>query len=65
MVVQGNPARLVFLKLRHGTATLKGTQTSDKLRGPSTVVRARGLYLVVYADFTTSQKPFTVAGLPR
>jgi len=65
VVVQGNPAQLVFLKLRHGTATLERTQTSDKLRGPSTVARARGLYLVVNADFATSQLPFTVAGLPR
>jgi sugar lactone lactonase YvrE len=65
VVVQGDPAHLSFLKLRHGTATLKRTQTSDLLRGPSTVARARGLYLVVNADFATSQKPFTVAGLPR
>jgi hypothetical protein len=65
VVVQGSPAQLAFLKLRHGTATLKRTQTSDKLRGPSTVARARGLYLVVNADFATSQLPFTVAGLPR
>jgi WD40 repeat protein len=65
LVVQGNPAQLVFLKLRHGTATLEDTQTSNKLRGPSTVARARGLYLVVNADFATSQRPFTVAGLPR
>jgi hypothetical protein len=65
VVVQGNPAQLVFLKLRHGTATLEDTQPSDQLRGPSTVARARGLYLVVNADFTTSQRPFTVAGLPR
>lgn len=35
------------------------------LRGPSTVDRAKGLYLVVNADFNTSQTPFTVAGLPR
>ena len=65
VVVQGNPAQLAFLKLRHGTATLKDTQTSDNLRGPSTVARARDLYLVVNADFATSQLPFTVAGLPR
>jgi len=42
-----------------------GTQTSDKLRGPSTVDRAKGLYLVVNADFTGNRRPFTVAGLPR
>lgn len=67
VVVQGNPAQLSFLKLRAGArrATLEGTQTSDKLRGPSTVDRADGLYLVVNADFATSQRPFTVAGLPR
>jgi sugar lactone lactonase YvrE len=67
VVVQGDPAQLSFLKLRHGarTARLQRTQTSDKLRGPSTVDRARNLYLVVNADFNTSTKPFTVAGLPR
>jgi hypothetical protein len=67
IVVQGNPAQLSFLKLRAGArrATLEATQTSDKLRGPSTVDRADGLYLVVNADFATGQRPFTVAGLPR
>jgi hypothetical protein len=67
VVVQGNPAQLSFVKLRGGArrATLERTQTSDKLRGPSTVERARSLYLVVNADFATSQRPFTVAGLPR
>jgi sugar lactone lactonase YvrE len=67
VVVQGNPAQLSFLKLRNGArrAELEGTQTSDKLRGPSTVDRAKGLYLVVNADFGGNRKPFTVAGLPR
>jgi DNA-binding beta-propeller fold protein YncE len=67
VVVQGNPAQLSFLKLRGGArrATLEDTRTSDILRGPSTVARAKGLYLVVNADFATSQRPFTVAGLPR
>src|SRR3954452_917322 len=67
VVVQGNPAQLSFLKLRRDarTAKLERTQTSDKLRGPSTVDRARKLYLVVNADFNTSTKPFTVAGLPH
>jgi Cu-Zn family superoxide dismutase len=66
VAVQGNPAQLAFLKLRRGAreAKLVRTQTSKKLRGPSTVDRAKGLYLVVNADFTTSRKPFTVAGLP-
>ena len=61
------PPQLSFLKLRHGAreAKLKRTQTSTKLRGPSTVDAAKGLYLVVNADFATSTKPFTVAGLPR
>jgi hypothetical protein len=67
VVVQGSPAQLSFLKLRAGArqATQQGTRTSDKLRGPSTVDRADGLYLVVNADFETSKRPFTVAGLPR
>jgi Cu-Zn family superoxide dismutase len=67
VVVQGDPAQLSFLKLRKSArrAKLERTQTSDKLRGPSTVDRAKKLYLVVNADFGTSTKPFTVAGLPR
>jgi sugar lactone lactonase YvrE len=67
VVVQGGPAQLSFVKLRGGArrATLRRTQMSDKLRGPSTVDRARDLYLVVNADFATSQRPFTVAALPR
>jgi Cu-Zn family superoxide dismutase len=67
VVVQGDPAQLSFVELRDGarTATLERTQTSDLLRGPSTVDRAEDLYLVVNADFDTSQLPFTVAGLPR
>jgi sugar lactone lactonase YvrE len=67
VVVQGDPAQLTFLKLRSGArrAAFQRTQTSDALRGPSTVDRARGLYLVVNADFDTSQTPFTVAGLRR
>lgn len=67
VVVQGDPAQLSFVDLHEGArrATLERTQTSDKLRGPSTVDRANGLYLVVNADFDTSRRPFTVAGLPR
>jgi len=44
---------------------IKRTRTSALLKGPSTIARARGTYLVVNADFATSTKPFTVAGLPR
>jgi sugar lactone lactonase YvrE len=67
VVVQGDPAQLSFVNLHDGArrATLERTQTSDKLRGPSTVDLANGLYLVVNADFDTSRRPFTVAGLPR
>jgi Cu-Zn family superoxide dismutase len=66
VVVTGNPAQLNFVKLRDGAsrAELQGTQTSTLLKGPSTVARAKKLYLVVNADFATSTKPFTVAGLP-
>jgi Cu-Zn family superoxide dismutase len=68
VVVQGAPRnQLTFLKLRRGAREVRfeRTRTSSKLRGPSTVEVAKGLYLVVNADFATSQKPFTVAGLPR
>jgi hypothetical protein len=67
IVVQGSPAGLLFLKLKHhaSTAKLVATQTDPTLRGPSTVARARHLYLVVNADFATNTTPFTVSGLPR
>jgi Cu-Zn family superoxide dismutase len=68
VVVTGNPAQLNFVKLEDGAsrAELRDTQTSDKLHGPSTVTRAKNLYLVVNADFARSASPpFTVAGLPR
>jgi hypothetical protein len=67
IVVQGSPAALRFLKLKHhaSSAKLVATQTDPTLRGPSTVARARHLYLVVNADFATSTTPFTVSGLPR
>ena len=67
VVVRGSPAALLFLKLKHhaSSAKLVATQTDPTLRGPSTVARARHLYLVVNADFATSTTPFTVSGLPR
>ena len=67
VVVQGSPAALLFLKLKHhaSSAKLVATQTDPTLRGPSTVARARHLYLVVNADFATSTTPFTVSGLSR
>jgi hypothetical protein len=67
IVVRGSPAALLFLKLKHhaSSAKLVATQTDPTLRGPSTIARARHLYLVVNADFATSTTPFTVLGLPR
>jgi Cu-Zn family superoxide dismutase len=68
LVVQGGPpAQISFVKLRHGDrrGEVRDVRTSPLLKGPSTIARARDLYLVVNADFATSTKPFTVAGLPR
>jgi sugar lactone lactonase YvrE len=68
VVVQGGAQpQLSFVKLTRSArqGSLAGTRTSTKLVGPSTVARARKLYLVVNADFATSTTPFTVAGLPR
>lgn len=67
VVVRGDPASLTFLKLtdRRTKATIDRLVTDPTLRGPSTVAAAAGRYLVVNADFATSTKPFTVAGLPR
>ena len=55
------------LKLRHGRreARIEQQLTDASLRGPSTIARARGGYLVVNADFAQSRTPFTVTGLPR
>jgi sugar lactone lactonase YvrE len=67
IVVQGGPpAQLSLVKLSHGArrGELRDTRTSPLLKGPSTIARLRDLYLVVNADFATSTKPFTVAGLP-
>jgi Cu-Zn family superoxide dismutase len=68
LVVQGGPpAQISFVQLRQGDlrGDVRDVRTSSLLRGPSTIARARDLYLVVNADFATSAKPFTVAGLPR
>src|SRR4051812_7511601 len=68
IVVQGGPpAQLSFVKLLDSArrGELERTRTSPLLKGPSTIARARETYLVVNADFATSTKPFTVAGLPR
>jgi Cu-Zn family superoxide dismutase len=67
VVVQGSPASLSFVKLRGDAerGEIEQTRSDPSLRGPSTVARARNVYLVVNADFATSTKPFTVSGLPR
>jgi sugar lactone lactonase YvrE len=67
IVVQGTPAMLTFVKLRHHTSsgTVVERRTDPNLRGPSTIARAGHVYLVVNADFGTSRTPFTVAVLPR
>jgi hypothetical protein len=67
VVVQGDPAELHFVKLRRGLrrAADNGTQTSDKLVGPSTIARARKLYLVVNAHFSAPTVTPDVVGLPR
>jgi sugar lactone lactonase YvrE len=68
VVVQGDPAQLHFVKLRHGArkARDEGTQTSDTLHGPSTIARDGKFYLVVNADFANAASPpFTVSALPR
>ncbi len=66
VVVRGGPPMLTLVKLSHGAerGVVVGTRTDPSLRGPSTVARARNLYLVVNADFATNTKPFTVSGLP-
>jgi Cu-Zn family superoxide dismutase len=67
LVVQGSPAQLSFVKLEDDAESgeIEQTHSDPSLRGPSTVARARNVYLVVNADFATSTKPFTVSGLPR
>jgi sugar lactone lactonase YvrE len=67
IVVRGDPAALLFLKLGGDAsrAELVDTRTDPTLRGPSTVARVHKLLLVVNADFATSTTPFTVSGLPR
>lgn len=68
IVVQGGPTpTLAFVQLESDAARgrVVDRRTDPTLRGPSTIARARQLYLVVNADFATSRTPFTVSGLPR
>jgi mannosylglycerate hydrolase MGH1-like protein len=72
LVVQGSTPQFTngvvnFIKLKHGgrRGELDDQRSDPSLRGPSTIARARNLYLIVNADFATSTTPFTVTGLPR
>jgi sugar lactone lactonase YvrE len=65
VVVNGDQLSFVKLTQSGRQASVVGTRASSKLVGPSTIARARKLYLVVNADFANSATPFTVAGLPR
>ena len=68
IVVQGGPTpALTFVHLRGDArrGEVVDRRTDATLRGPSTIARARQLYLVVNADFATSTTPFTVSGIPR
>jgi sugar lactone lactonase YvrE len=68
IVVQGGPpTTLAFVQLEGNArrGRVVDRRTDGTLRGPSTIARARQLYLVVNADFATSTTPFTVSGLPR
>ncbi len=57
----------IQLRVRHHVLSgrLRRQRTDATLRGPSTIARADGRYLVVNADFAQNRKPFTVSGLPR
>jgi sugar lactone lactonase YvrE len=73
VVVQGGnaaknvPTQISFVKLRRGArrAQVQGTQRSRRLVGPSTIARARNLYLVVNANFSAPTVTPNVVGLPR
>jgi sugar lactone lactonase YvrE len=67
LVVTGDPAAVTILKLSaHDThARAAGVLTDPTLRGTSTIARANDRYLLVNADFTTNQQPYTVSAIPR
>jgi sugar lactone lactonase YvrE len=72
LVVQGGtPAnangQISVVKLRrHDTSgRIESVVTDARLKGPSTIARAKNTLLVVNADFATSTRPFTVVGLSR
>jgi sugar lactone lactonase YvrE len=67
IVVEGTPAALKFVKLKRNATRgeVVETRTDPSFRRPSTIDRARELYLVVNADFDLDRTPFTVSGLSR
>jgi Cu-Zn family superoxide dismutase len=67
VVVQGGLAELTFIELDHRGlhGNVVAHLADPTFRGPSTVARARGRYLVVNADFATGTVPFTVSGVAR
>jgi Cu-Zn family superoxide dismutase len=67
VVVQGNPAQLVFFTLSGGArkAVVTDRRTDPTFRTPSTIARVNRRYVVVNADFATNTQPFTVSSLTR
>jgi sugar lactone lactonase YvrE len=73
VVVQGGnaatnvPTQISFVKLRRGArrAQVQSSRRSRRLVGPSTIARARNLYLVVNANFSAPTVAPNVVALPR
>ena len=67
VVQNGPPAMVTFVRLdgRAEKGVVVERRSDPSLRFPSTVTRARNLYLIVNADFVNNLSPFTVTGLPR
>ena len=68
VVVQGGDSpRIAFVKLRRDArrADVRATRTSNLLEGPSTIARAKKLYLVVNANFDPAAGTPNVAALLR
>ena len=73
VVVQGGnadknvPTQIAFVKLIRGArrAQVQSTRRSRRLVGPSTIARARNLYLVVNANFSAPTVAPNAVALPR
>jgi sugar lactone lactonase YvrE len=67
VVQNGPPGSLTVARLngRADRADVIERRTDPSLRFPSTVARARGVYLVVNADFIDNAPPFTVTSVWR